>query len=109
MVAATAVTVEPIADLGQDNLQNTLGAIYGKAVYAAGAAGDAKGQAEWAAGQVGGINFTLTQHAASIAAVQTVANDAKGQAQYAADNIGFFDYHLRAIADLVGHTIPPAP
>ena len=38
MVAATAVTVDPIDDLPLDNLHNTLGTIYGKAKYAANAA-----------------------------------------------------------------------
>lgn len=61
MVAATAVTVDPIDDLPLDNLQNTLGAIYGKAQYAATAAGDAKGQAQWAANGIGFLDYHLRQ------------------------------------------------
>lgn len=39
MVMATAVDVAAISDLPAGNLQDTLGAIYGKAEYAATAAG----------------------------------------------------------------------
>lgn len=50
-----------IDDLPLDNLQNTLGAIYGKAQYAATAAGDAKGQAQWAANGIGFLDYHLRQ------------------------------------------------
>lgn len=66
MVAATAVTVDPIDDLPLDNLQNTLGAIYGKAQYAAGAAGEAKGQAQYAANGIGFLDYHLRQIADNI-------------------------------------------
>lgn len=88
MVAATAVTVDPIDDLPLDNLQNTLGAIYGKAQYAAGAAGSAEYKADQA---------------------QAKADTIEGQAQYAANTAGFVEYHLRQMADIVGYTVPVNP
>lgn len=66
MVAATAVTVDPIDDLPLDNLQNTLCAIYGKAQYAANAAGEAKGQAQWAANGIGFLDYHLRRIADNI-------------------------------------------
>lgn len=84
---ASAITVQPIADLPQDNLQSTLSAIYGKAEYAAGAAGSAEYKADQA---------------------QAKANQLEGQIQYAADTAGFVDYHLRQIAALVGYSMPAA-
>lgn len=66
MVAATAVTVDPIDDLPLDNLQNTLGAIYGKAQYAATAAGEAKGQSQYAADGIGFLDYHLRALAAEV-------------------------------------------
>lgn len=66
MVAATAVTVDPIDDLPLDNLQNTLSAIYGKAQYAAGATGEEKGQAQYAANGIGFLDYHLRQIADNI-------------------------------------------
>lgn len=85
MVAATAVTVDPIDDLPLDNLQNTLGAIYGKAQYAANAAGAAE--------------YKATQ-------AQNKADSLEGTVNWSAGKIGFLEYHRRAIADEVGYTVP---
>lgn len=82
MVMATAVDVASISDLPADNLQNILGQIYGKAEYAANAAGSAEYKADQA---------------------QAKADTLAGQIQYAADGVGTIDYHLRLIADLVGY------
>lgn len=84
---ATAISVQPIADLPASNLQDILGQIYGKAGYAA----DAAGSAEYKANQA-----------------QEKADQLEGQIQYAADTAGFVDYHLRQIAALVGYTGLPA-
>lgn len=84
---ASAITVAPIADLPADNLQSTLGAIYGKAEYAASAAGSAEYKADQA---------------------QAKADTLEGTIQYAADTAGFVDYHLRQIAALVGYNMPAA-
>ncbi len=67
MVDATAVTVAQVADIPAGNLQNVLGAIYGKAVYAA----DNVGAALYKADQA-----------------QAKADEVAGQAQYAADTAG---------------------
>ncbi|ASV45038.1 hypothetical protein SopranoGao_15 [Klebsiella phage SopranoGao] len=85
MVAATAVTVDPIDDLPLDNLQNTLGAIYGKAQYAASAAGSAE--------------YKATQ-------AQNKADSLEGSIGWATDKVGFVEYHLRAMADEIGYTVP---
>lgn len=65
MVAATAVDVA-VLGTGADaipagNLQVVLGTIYGKVIYAVQASGEAKGTAEWAAGQVGFLDYHLRQ------------------------------------------------
>ena len=57
----SSITVDQIDDLPLDNLQNTMGAIYGKAQYAATTAGDAKGQAQWAANGIGFLDYHLRQ------------------------------------------------
>jgi len=88
MVAAVDVTVAAIDDIAAGNLQSVLGTIYGKAQYAANAAGSAEGTANWAANAAGA---------------------AQGTAQYAADGVGFLDYHLRQIGNLVGYTVPVMP
>lgn len=85
MVAAVDVTVQAIDDIPAGTLQGVLGTIYGKAQYAANAAGEAAGTANWAAQTVGSV---------------------EGTAQYAADKAGFLDYHLRQIAGLVGYSVP---
>lgn len=86
MAAATTVTVAAIDDIPANNLQVVLGAIYGKAQYAANTVGQVQGQAQWAA---------------------DTAGSAAGTAQYAADGVGFLDYQLRLIAAEVGIEVPP--
>lgn len=88
MVAAVDVTVAAVDDIPAGNLQGVLGTIYGKAQYAANAAGEAKGTADWAAQTAGSI---------------------EGTAQYAADLAGFLDYHVRQIANEVGYVMPQPP
>lgn len=70
MVAATAVDVAALGSgadaIPADNLQNTLGTIYGKVIYAVTASGEAKGTADWAAGQVGFLDYHLRQIGAAI-------------------------------------------
>lgn len=85
MVAATAVEVSPIDDLPLDNLQNTLGAIYGKAQYAAGAAGSAE--------------FKATQ-------AQTKADSLEGSIGWATQKVGALHYHLQQLGNSVGYTVP---
>jgi hypothetical protein len=85
MVAATAVTVDPIDDLPLDNLQNTLSAIYGKAQYAANAAGSAE--------------YKATQ-------AQNKADSLEGSISWATGKVGFLEYHLRAMADEIGYNVP---
>ncbi|NTE96737.1 hypothetical protein [Agrobacterium tumefaciens] len=67
MVDAVAVNVPQIADIPAGTLPDTLGAIYGKAVYAADNVGAALYKAEQA---------------------QAKADTIEGQAQYAADTAG---------------------
>lgn len=85
MVAAVSVTCDAIDDIPASDLQTVLGTIYGKAQYAADTVGAVQGQAQWAADTAGA---------------------AQGTAQYAADGVGFLDFHLRAIAQEVGYTVP---
>lgn len=87
MVAATAVDVASIDDLPADNLQNILGAIYGKAQYAAGAAGAAEYKADQA---------------------QAKADTLEGQIGWAAAGVGTLDYHVRIMAGLIGYTGYPS-
>lgn len=67
MVDAVAVQVAQVADIPAGNLQEVLGSIYGKAVYAA----DNVGAALYKADQA-----------------QAKADEVAGQAQYAADTAG---------------------
>ncbi len=78
MVMATAVDVAALADIPAGNLQDVLGTIYGKAVYAADNVGTALYDANLA---------------------KDLANGAQGTAQYAADTAGFVDFQLRALVD----------
>lgn len=87
MVAATSVTVSAVDDIPADNLQNVLGAIYGKAQYAA--------------GEVGAATYKADQ-------ANTRLDNVEGTVTYAADGVGTLDYHLRQIAALVGYTMPAA-
>lgn len=87
MVAATAVDVAAIDDLPADNLQNILGSIYGKAQYAASAAGAAEYKADQA---------------------QAKADTLEGQIAWAAAGVGTIDYHLRIMASMIGYTGYPA-
>lgn len=85
---ASAVTVYPIADLPMGNLQDILGQIYGKAVYAADNVGAAIYKAEQA---------------------QAKADTIEGQAQWSADAVGFLHYHLQQMGDQIGYTVPGIP
>ncbi len=84
---ASEISVQPVDDIPATNLQDALGQIYGKAKYAA----DAAGSAEYKATQA-----------------QQKADELEGTVQYAADTAGFLDYHLRQIAAMVGYTGLPA-
>ena len=88
MVAAVNVEVAAIDDIPAGNLQGVLGAIYGKAQYAANTVGEVQGQAQWAA---------------------DTAGSAQGTAQYAADTAGFLDYQIREIGKAIGYEVPPNP
>lgn len=87
MVMATAVDVANVGDIPANNLQDFLGAVVGKAQYAADAAGSALFKAE---------------------AAQTSADAIAGTANYAAAGVGTIDYHVRIIAGLVGYTGYPS-
>lgn len=127
---ATGIDVSVIADIAAANLQSVLGTIYGKAVYAANGVGEAIYKADQANGRLDVVEGSLAT-AASVAfsandkvdaltlrvdAVEGVASDAsstayaaQGTADYAAGAAGFLDHHVRAIAALVGHTMPAYP
>lgn len=55
-----------VIDVSLKPKQNTLGAIYGKAQYAANAAGEAKGQAQFVANGIGFLGYHLRQIADNI-------------------------------------------
>lgn len=65
MVAATSVDVAALGttpnDIPAGNLQQTLGNMLGKTVYAVEAAGQGKGTADWAAQKLGALHYHLQQ------------------------------------------------
>lgn len=112
-LAATGVDVAVIADIPAGNLQSVLGAIYGKAQYAADAVGSAIYKADQANGRIDAMEGTLS-YATSAAGEALYKADAlaprvdslEGSVAYATGIAGFLDYHLRQIAGLVSYTVP---
>ncbi len=87
MVMATAVDVASIDDLPASDLQDILGQIYGKAKYAA----DAAGSAEYKADQA-----------------QAKADTLEGSIGWATGAVGAIDYHVRVMAGMIGYNGYPA-
>lgn len=65
MAAATTVDVATIGtapnQIPAGNLQEVLATLHGKTVYAADAAGSAKGTADWAAQKLGALHYHIQQ------------------------------------------------
>ncbi len=112
-LAATGVDVGNLADIPAGNLQTVLGAIYGKAQYAADAVGGAIYKADQANGRIDALEGTVSYASTAAGEALYKANalaprvdDLEGSVAYASGIAGFLDYHVRAIGDIVGHAVP---
>lgn len=98
MIAATAVDVAAVGDIPAGNLQAVLGAVVGKAQYAADTAGSAEYKADQATLRLDAVEGKATD-------ASTVAYEAKGQLDgYVAPRVGKMDAEMTQVFTALGMT-----